>query len=91
MNGAGGTSHRRLVDAVWPPVFWKRFLVSLVLFVPLAVIGWVVASLLVHPGFSQDMLWTALFIPVAAAAASLSSAALNQPGRRVIKRGTSER
>lgn len=74
------------VDSVWPRAFWKRFLIALVGFLPLAVVGWVVAGMVVSHGASVAPAWTALFVPLAATGAALSSAALSRPGMPILRK-----
>jgi hypothetical protein len=75
-----------LANAMWPRAFWKRALIALAFFLPLAIFGWAVASVIVNAG--PGNLWTAGFIPVAAIAASLSSATLTPAGTPIIRRST---
>lgn len=76
---------------MWPRSYWKRFLIAVVFFLPLAVFGWAVALVIVNHGFSWDGLWTAVFVPVVAASAALVGAFLARPGSRIFRHGNPDR
>lgn len=80
-----------LADNVWPQAYWKRFLIALVGFLPLSVLGWAVAGMVLSRGASLAPAWTALFVPVAAVAASLSSAGLARAGTPIVRRKRPDR
>ena len=77
------TSNRR--DSVtlptrWPGKYSRRFLLAAGSFLPVLLIGFVLAELIVQWPIDAALVWLGVFGPVALIAAAVSSAALNRPG-----------
>ena len=64
----------------WPEQYSRRFLLAAGFFLPLVLIGFLVAELIVQWPVDAALLRLVVFGPVALIAASMSAAALNRPG-----------
>lgn len=64
----------------WPQAYGNRVLVSAAFFLPLVLIGFAIAELIVRWPLDAALAWLAVFGPIVLLSASLSSAALNGAG-----------
>lgn len=68
------------VRTTWPTAFWGRFAFACAFLLPLCLVGFVTAGLIMRMGISEIMVFFAVFGIVTIAAAGLVAAALNAPG-----------
>ena len=66
----------------WPEKS-RRFLLAAGFFLPLVLIGFLLAELIVQWQVDAALIWLVVFGPVALIAAAMSAAALNRPGTRI--------
>ena len=76
------TSRRDVVrvPAHWPDKYSRRFLLAAGCYLPVLLIGFLLAELIVQWPADAALVWLGVFGPVVLISAAMSSAALNRPG-----------
>lgn len=64
----------------WPDKYSRRCLLAAGFFLPLVLIGFLLAELIVQWPVDAALVWLGVFGPAALIAAAMSAAALNRPG-----------
>jgi hypothetical protein len=68
------------MPTLWPDKYSRRLLLAAGFFLPVLLIGFLLAELIVQWPVDAALVWLGVFGPVALIAAAMSSAALNRPG-----------